>query len=105
MLLLLIGQFWNIPIESKLIQDDVYNVTIKPANSSPRSVLAEIFERTWDNTPETCLYMGNAQGGSAEDSVFDSVIQGTYKDYIVNDMFETNFVYEEWESDCTPDSR
>ena len=87
------------------ISDDQYNVTIQPANGSPpRFVLGEIFPRTWDNTRETCLYLGNSQGGrSGIDPNLDySVIEGKYSNYRMDDMFATQFEFEEWDSDCTP---
>ena len=89
-----------------------YNITINPPNGSPRSFLGQRFPRTWDNSPETCFYVGDGQGGPGgkfigEDEDFRgrsarTVIEGRYTDYIVDSLFQTEFLYEEWESDCVP---
>ena len=84
---------------------NLYNITVVPTSihrSSARSFLADIFPRTWDNSKEPCLYVGNAQagpGGEVPDLV-DSVIEGKYTHYIVASLFETEFMYEQWRSDC-----
>ena len=99
------GQFWNIPITTTQISASTsYNVTIQPTNGAPtRYVHGEIYERTWDNTKERCIYLGNSQGGSSRENLRlnDPVIQGHYTDYKMDSLFDTEYDYEEWESDCT----
>ncbi len=85
--------------------DKLFNVTVHPERDPndptapmppPRSFLGDLFPRTWDNSREECLYVGNGQGGpSAEfDSLKGSVIEGRYKEYIVDSLFETEFAYD-----------
>ena len=83
-----------------LNQDELYVVTVAPADGSPlRSFLAEQHFSAWENRPGPCLYAGNAQGGwSGEvNGLNNPVIQGSYKDYIVNGLFETDFTYSRFE--------
>ena len=102
------------PPESSMEQeaDMLFNVTVQAADDpndpdhSPmppyRSFLGDLFPRTWDNTREECLYVGNGQGGpSAEFPVFrDSVIEGRYTDYIVDSIFATDFAYDRIGGNC-----
>jgi len=83
---------------------EMFNVTFQPQDgSTPRSVVGEYYGATWENLKKPCLYMGNGQGGSAGlmSEMDNSVIRGKYTDYIMDSLFDTNFVYEEWKSDCT----
>ena len=108
------GQFWNIPVfvdkyEGGLKPDipnpnDFYALTVVPPEdlSSIRYFLAEVYSRTWDKRDIECLYAGNAQGGSAGDAVGtgplpdDSVIEGRYKDYQVDGVFATDWMYAQF---------
>ena len=88
-----------------LNEDELYVVTVTPQDGSPpRSFLAEQFVRTWENRPGPCLYAGNAQGGwSGEvNSLNSPVIQGGYKDYIVNELFETDYTYSRFDEQNCP---
>ena len=78
------------------------NVTVYPSGSAPRSFAGDQFPRTWDNTRETCLYVGNSQGGpSGEfDELTGSVIEGRYTSYMVDDMFGTEFAFSRLEGAC-----
>jgi len=106
------GQFWNTPVTAvryngtldrsggNLDPDRLYVVTVTPQDGAPpRSFLAESYVRTWENFPIPCLYAGNSQAGwSGEvDALRDPVIQGRYRDYIVNGLFETDFLYDKFD--------
>ena len=83
-----------------LNQDELYVVTVMPQDGAPqRSFLAENYVRSWENRPGPCLYAGNAQAGwSGEvDALRDPVIQGRYRDYIVDDLFESDFTYNKFD--------
>lgn len=106
-----LGQFWNIPVTVQPftpavpypeLEDDFFNVTVSPPDSPPRSFLGDSFPRTWDNTKEHCLYVGNGQGGWSGEfqELPDSVIEGRYNDYIVDGMFETDFKFSRMEGSC-----
>ena len=78
-------------------EENLFNVTVDPVNGgAARSFLGDLFPRSWDNTRENCMYVGNGQGGSGGefDELPDSVIQGRYTDYIVDSMFGTDFEYD-----------
>ncbi len=47
--------------------------------------------------------MGDAQGGRSGENprMDDSVIQGNYRQYAVDDLYGTNYRFSQWESDCT----
>ena len=80
----------------------LYNVTVLPKDSAPRSFLGNNFPQTWDNTVEPCLYVGNSQGGPSGEvpDLTGSVIEGRYTEYMVNDMFATDFKYSRIEGTC-----
>ena len=50
---------------------------------------------TWEFEKKPCLYVGNSQAGPLGEEVGsnDSVIEGTYKDYIVESIFSPNFKF------------
>lgn len=49
---------------------------------------------------DPCLYAGSDQAAEiGDDSSMDPVIQGTYTDYIVKDVFETEYKYSKFESE------
>lgn len=78
-------------------------MTVVPSDDSPsRSFLGDLFPRTWDNTRETCLFVGNGQGGpsGAFADLQDSVIEGYYTDYMIESMFGTDFKYARVEGVC-----
>lgn len=105
-----IGQFWNIPIlvQPYTVPQDttgsLYNVTVIPTSAPERSFLGDLFARTWDNTKETCLYIGNGQGGPSGEfaDLPGSVIEGRYTDYMVQpqEMFSTNFKFTRVKRAC-----
>ena len=99
------GQFWNIPIQIASYQgdfnfrvnspSDYYTVTVSHPHSEPRSFVGSLYHISWDLEEKQCLYVGNSQGGpSSETNDYDdSVIEGSYKDYVTRDLFETSFKY------------
>lgn len=80
-----------------------YVVRVDHPDDPPRRFVAELFERTWDKSRRPCLYAGDGQGGSILDPVTpnDPVIAGTFRDYIVSDLFSDDFVYNKLlDRDC-----
>lgn len=80
-----------------------YNVTVSSADgSSTRSFIAKRGLNTWDGTYEPCLFVGNSQAGPTLETqnYDDSIIEGTYTDYIVSSLFDTNFIYSQWGNGC-----
>ena len=77
--------------------EDIYVVKVQPKSGPARSFLGEFYHLTWDKSREPCLYVGTGQGGptyEVEDPN-DSVIEGHYRDYIIDngDLFETTYKY------------
>ena len=70
-----------------------------PASATSRHIPAWLSKVTWgfDNTP--CLYAGNADGGPVAEveRPNDPLIEGKIQDYIVTEMFQTAFLYEQFE--------
>ena len=115
---LYIGQFWNIPISvtrytytgpeiiDYLDLDHLYAITVSSPSgveTEARTFVAELYTYTWETRNELCFYAGNTQGGSlreiTEEGFNDPVVEGSYKDYIVDGLFEHNFAYSRFSAD------
>ena len=111
-----LGQFWNVPINisrytytgSQTIDyldlESLYAVTVSPPLiARPRTFIAELYTFTWEPRNEVCFYAGNIQGGRLAEITDDKfnapVIEGSYKDYIVNGLFEHDFAYSQFSAD------
>ena len=108
-----LGQFWNVPALYEPFTgtlpayirntDDYYTVSVTSASdpTAVRSFVAERGDVTWNKLEETCLYAGNSQGGSVieVDEPNDPVIEGSFKEYQMNGLFETDYVYAQFEED------
>lgn len=112
--LLYTGQFWNVPISFvpftkpinfQTIKGTLYVVTVTPQDgTAPRKFLGEFNVHTWDNSAGPCLYAGNNQGGPSWEQwetpeIPDSIIRGSYSDYRVSGLFNTNFAYSKFEEE------
>ena len=66
-----------------------------PTSSSPRSFVGGLYSYSWNFEPKQCIFVGTSQGGPTGevDDANDSVIEGSYKDYITAGPFGTNFTY------------
>ena len=59
--------------------------------------------QTWDNR-KRCLYAGNQNGGTVYEVVddHDTLIEGVYKQYIMESAFSTEFEFSQFnETQCT----
>ena len=105
------GQFWNIPIDveaydgpvpSYLLEEELYTITVNPAvfPPRPRSFVAELNQQTWDTTADPCFFAGNYQGGAIYEITDPggTVIEGSFRDYRVDSLFSTDFVYSQFGS-------
>ena len=109
-LFLCTGQFWNIPVDvvqyTGALNEDVgsgvpfYTVNVDHPLSKPRSFTGFLYELSWEFESKQCLYVGNNQGGPIGEVIDpnDSVIEGSYEDYITTDAFETDFKYAVFEN-------
>ena len=71
--------------------------------SSTRSFTGVLYDLTWEFESKQCLYVGNRQGGpiAEVDDPNDSVIEGSYQDYLTEGAFVTQFAYSVFkESEC-----
>lgn len=104
MLYIYVGQFWNIPIGVQnfaLNQTALpnYEITVNPINGVSRSFVSALYERPWE-IMLPCLIAGNRQGGAtnAFGNPNDPVVQGSYQDYEVSDLFSTAFTFSTFNS-------
>ena len=115
MVYIIIGQFWNVPLNVEPYHadlseelkkdydpDKLYLVSVFPFNHTPRRFIGELFEKSWDNTlKRSCIYVGSSQGDQLIDIAgpHDTVIEGIYTDYIVSDgLSGTRFKYNQFQS-------
>ena len=66
---------------------------LKKASGEQRRFFAHLYGCTWDQKQKPCLYAGSSQGGRPMEvpSLRGSVIEGHYKDYIVDEFMEPKF--------------
>ena len=52
---------------------------------------------TWDSADQQCIFAGNSQGGpiyeAADGEPNDSLLQGSYTDYITDSAFDYTFAF------------
>ena len=75
--------------------ENYFTVTVRYPGSNERRFVALRSSVTWEFEKKPCLYVGNSQAGPLGEVVDpnDSVIEGTYKDYIVESIFSPNFKF------------
>lgn len=84
-------------------QHTAYIVTVAyPGANTTRSFAVYLYHRTWDQTASLCLYGGNSQGGpwSELPGQNDSIIEGSFQDYITKDLFDVNYVFSRFKGAC-----
>ena len=97
---LTVGQFWNIPISvGDVDSDGSPDIELyQPGHSSYRNFPALFYHLVWDLSEDGCYYVGNSQGGPERSrDPINSVIEGSYPQYIVDGLFDTEFAYERFE--------
>ena len=95
-----IGQFWNIPIGvQNFTIDPYYNITVNGGFGTTRSFVGSLYKRPWE-IMLPCLFTGDRQGGAtnAFGDPNDSVIQGSFQDYEVSDLFSNDFTFSIFDS-------
>ena len=106
-----VAQFWNVPVElSEYTGGDepndglkYYTVQVTPSSGNVRRFVGHLYSVSWEFTPIPCVYAGNRNAGPVAEfnNPNDPVIQGNYTEYEVNDLFSTEFEYEQFdESRC-----
>lgn len=68
-----------------------------------RHIPARKYTMMWDHHHKTCYYVGNSQGGPEKSrNSLESVIEGSYKDYETEGLFDTAFKYGKFNNEvCT----
>ena len=109
------GQFWNVPIFFEPYEytgtdpdiaryfrlDRLFVISVQPPSGQTRRFVGELYRRTWDKSLEPCYYAGTAQGGAIREfanSPRDTVIEGRYRQYQVQGLFQTEFTYSRFDS-------
>lgn len=91
------GQFWNAPTSISpfdgIYRDGTpvtnrYLVNITRAGNS-RGLVGFLYPQNWQGDEQPCMYVGDRQGGAsfAITGYNDGVVEGTYKDYLVQGPF------------------
>ena len=102
------GQFWSIPVDvleysgnytGQVNNTYVVSVDHPSPTSTPRRFIAELHHSTWDRKAKQCLYVGSAQSGAVNEADVpnDPVIEGTYDDYEVSGLFNSDFQYSQFQ--------
>jgi len=112
-ILIYTGQFWNIPIDvvrynqpiDGTVRSDTYTITVNYPDQM-RQFVGFLYPLTWEFDERQCLYVGNGQGGPIDevDDPNDPVLHGEYTEYIVDDLFSTDFAFGHFETSRCPTS-
>ena len=108
------GQFWNVPVDItnegiKLRQrhdkevDKFRVITFTQSDGNVRNVPAKLQSRTWSSSQVSpCLYAGDSEGGHLfeVEEPNDSLLEGSYEDYVMAALFSTKYKYSKFVSDC-----
>jgi len=73
-----------------------------PRPTSPScTFIAELHPATWDSKRKQCLYVGSAQSEAINevDVPNDHAIEGTYNNYKVSGLFDSDFQYNQFQED------
>lgn len=78
---------------------NTYIVELRPPNKQIRQFLAFLSPYAWDFSHQTCLYAGDSNAGASYEleSPNDSVIEGYFTDYIMDDAFDTSYQFSEFD--------
>lgn len=107
-----VGQFWHTEVSAERYnvtkKDNIspdashFAVTVKTASGDQRRFFAALYARTWDFKQKPCLYAGSSQGGKTMEvpSLSGSVIEGLYKHYITDGLFNPKFEFSQFQSQC-----
>jgi len=76
-----------------------YAIRVNSTFGDTRSFVGELYERPWE-IMLPCLFTGNRQGDAtnAFSDPNDSIIQGSFEDYIVGNLFSTDFTFSTFNS-------
>lgn len=83
--------------------DKFYVITFTQSDGNVRKVPAKLHSRTWSSSQVSpCLYAGDSEGGYLfeVEEPNDSLLEGSYQDYVMATMFSTNYKYSKFISDC-----
>ncbi len=96
---------YNGPFTEPQVEDDVatFSVIINSPGDPPRQFIAWLRFPSWEYERRMyCLYAGDGHAGSVYEvpagPANGPVIEGIYTDYIVSGQFETDFAYNQFDS-------
>lgn len=100
-----VGQFWNAPASISPFDgrfrdgtpvSNRYLVNITTPTGRSRGLVGFIHPNNWQGDQQTCMYVGDRQGGPNYNiaGYSDGVVEGSYKDYQVPDPYnEGNYKF------------
>ena len=96
------GQFWNIPIDvvrynetiDGTVRSDTYTITVNYPGQL-RQFVGFLYPLTWEFDERQCLYVGMGREVQLMKLITpnDPVLQGEYTDYIIDDLYGTDFAF------------
>lgn len=110
-----IGQFWNATVQ---LQKHNGDFELRNRNQNPQDFVVLKFlnqdgsirktvggimgSRPWESTEESCVYAGDSEGGQMYEILKPNVslLDGSYEDYIVEDLFGTEFKFSQFLRDA-----
>ena len=92
------GQFWNIPIAVTDVEGSPHIHLYELGHESYRIFPAVFYDLVWDLSDDGCYYAGNSQGGPERTrDPINSVIEGSYSQYVMDGLFDTEYMYDRFE--------
>ena len=82
-------------------RDNDYIITVRYPGTPPRRIESSV---TWELERRLCYFVGSGQAGPLVEvsKPNDSVIEGVYRDYIIESLFATSYTYSHFlEGRCT----
>ena len=99
----MVAKRYNVTADDHIDPDpNHYAVSVTSRSGNTRKFFASRVLREWDKHSNKCLYAGGIQGGRIYEvpSLPGSVIEGRYDEYAVDGLFDPNYKYSQFTSQC-----
>ena len=99
----MVAKRYNVTADDHIDPDpNYYAVSVTSRSGNTRKFFASRVLREWDKHSNKCLYAGGIQGGRIYEvpSLPGSVIEGRYDEYAVDGLFDPDYKYSQFISQC-----